>query len=138
MYERRNQRWKPRKSSAGSNLADQGRSAAHARTVRTTPMVGKRTLRGGHKESLRRTYGEAAGEKLGASSVNRYTVNVGTVMELPSGRPARSVVGRSVVLQMASWRGGVLVVVRDRENRLHGEGGQRIRRFGIGMSGDRR
>ena len=30
VYERRNQWWNPRKSSAGSNLVDVGRSAAHA------------------------------------------------------------------------------------------------------------
>jgi hypothetical protein len=38
VYERRNQRWNPRKSSAGSNLVDEGRSAAHARGATPMPM----------------------------------------------------------------------------------------------------
>ncbi len=36
-----------------------------------------RSRYGGHGEGLRRTYGDAAGEKLGASSVERSAVNVG-------------------------------------------------------------
>ena len=39
---------------------------------------------GGHGEGLRRTHGDAAGEKLGASPVDRFAVNVGTVLVLPS------------------------------------------------------
>jgi hypothetical protein len=38
---------------------------------------------GGHTESLRRTYGEVAGEKLGTDPVERSAVNVGTDRRLP-------------------------------------------------------
>ncbi|MGH7231518.1 MAG: hypothetical protein ACREJU_09200 [Nitrospiraceae bacterium] len=38
---------------------------------------------GGHTESLRRTYGEVAGEELGTAPVERSAVNVGTDRRLP-------------------------------------------------------
>jgi hypothetical protein len=39
----------------------------------------------------------AAGEKLGTHPVNRSAVNVGTVVGLPPGRPARLVAARHAV-----------------------------------------
>jgi hypothetical protein len=38
---------------------------------------------GGHREGLRRTCGEAAGEELGTDLVNRSVVNVGTLPGSP-------------------------------------------------------
>ena len=43
--------------------------------------------------------GEAAGEKLGAYSVNRCVVNVGTVWSRPQRQPARSATGRTAVVR---------------------------------------
>ena len=46
----RNQRVKPLKRYAGSNLADMGRSAVHARRWRATPGPGEVGRQGGHEE----------------------------------------------------------------------------------------
>jgi hypothetical protein len=92
---------------------------------------------GGPRESLRRTDGDVAGEKLGASPVERSTVNVGTV-PVPPFPPAIQVGGgqaRGQLLGQGSGR--ALVVVRGRESRLHGEGEQSTRRCGVGRSGGR-
>ena len=114
-----------RKGSAGFNLTDTGRFLQ-----RTPPPLGEATptsvfggrLRG-HTESLRRKCGDAAGTELGTSLVNRRVVNVGSVMVLPDPPPSWGG-GKARRQLMAPWRGGVLVVVRGRESRLHGEGGQ--------------
>ena len=81
---------------------------------------------------------EAAGEKLGTDPVERSVVNVGTILgvALPAGQPGRS--GKARRRLMARGWGGVLVVVRGRESRPHGEGGQRVRSRGTGMPGGRR
>jgi hypothetical protein len=51
---------------------------------------------GGHVEGLRRRRGDAVGVKAGASLIDRFLVNVGTIpVALPAGQPAR-LVGRSV------------------------------------------
>src|SRR5262249_60983478 len=81
---RANQWLNPLKRGIGSNLADVGREAVH-----TCPDgvgdsgVEFRGWRGGHEEGLRRTHGEAAGEKLGAAPVDRSAMNVGTILGLP-------------------------------------------------------
>ena len=92
---------------------------------------------GGHGESLRRTRGEAAGEKLGASPVDWSVVNVGTIPGPPS--PPVIVAGGGQArrrLTAPEW-GGAAVVVRARESRVHGEGRQRVRSCGTGMPGGR-
>jgi len=103
-----------------------------------TPIVGELGRRGGRGESLRRTHGDAAGEKLGASPVERSSVNVGTT----SGSPSPSIVqidgGQARCQPIVLRWGGVLVVVGDQESWPQGEGGQRVRSSGIGMSGGRR
>ena len=91
---------------------------------------------GGHGEGLRRNRGEAAGEELGAHPVERWMVNVGTASGRPPFRP-RLEEGKARRPPMAWGRDGALVVVRGRENRLHGEGGQCTRSCGAGMSGGR-
>jgi hypothetical protein len=117
---RANQWLNPLKRGIGSNLADVGRDAVHAgRDGLATPWLVFRGWRGGHEEGLRRTRGEAAGEKLGAAPVDRSAVNVGTILGLPaSGGQARC------RLLAPGW-GGAFVVVRGRESRPHGEGRQR-------------
>ena len=101
-------------------------------------VVGRSGRRGGHEESLRRTHGDAVGEKLGASPVERLAVNVGTVSGPPS--PAASQAGGGQARCRLSGRGpgGAFVVVRGRESRSHGEGRQLSRRRGTGRSGGRR
>jgi hypothetical protein len=98
---------------------------------------GKRPA-GGHGECLRRSRGEAAGEKLGADPVNRSVVNVGTSVELPSVSSSQAETGKARRQPMARRWDGASVVVRGRESRPHGEGGQRARSAGAGTSGGRR
>jgi hypothetical protein len=90
---------------------------------------------GGHEESLRRTRGEAVGEELDAAPVNRALVNVRTIPELPYPPPCQGGDGQARDRPVAQGWGVVLVVVRGRESRLHGEGGQRVRKQGTGRSG---
>jgi hypothetical protein len=99
--------------------------------------VGELGWLGGHGEGLRRSHGEAAGEKLGASPVERSTVNVGTTSGSPSPSISSVEVGQVRRRPMALRWGGVLVVVGGQESWPQGEGGQRIRSSGSGRSGDR-
>jgi len=117
---RANQWLNPLKRGIGSNLADVGRGAVHACPGRATPASEFRGWRGGHEEGLRRTRGEAAGEKLGAAPVDRSAMNVGTIPGLPAW------CGQARCRLWASGWGGAFVVVRGRESRPHGEGRQRI------------
>ena len=81
---------------------------------------------GGHGESLRRTRGEAAGAQLGTDPAKRFMVNVGTISAPPS-PPVSQTGGGKARRRLTAWRwDGVPVVVRGRESRPHGEGGQRI------------
>ena len=73
----------------------------------------------GRGEGLRRSHDETAGAKPGASPVDRTTVNVGTI-----GAPfPLSGIG-ALPAEGCRW-GGVVVVLRGRESRPHGEGRQR-------------
>jgi hypothetical protein len=90
---------------------------------------------GGHEESLRRTRGEAAGEKLGSYPANRSRVERGNLCgaaRLPTSQVGE---GKDRRRPIAPRRGGALVVVRGRESRPHGEGGQQARSEVIGMPG---
>jgi hypothetical protein len=102
-----------------------------------TPLSPRWGRHGGHGEGLRRTHGEAAGEKLGASPVKRSAVNAGTT----SGPPSPSIVqiddGQARRQPIILRWGGVLVVVGGQESWPQGEGGQRVRSSGTGMSGGR-
>jgi hypothetical protein len=84
-----------------------------------TPASEFRGWRGGHEEGLRRTHGEAAGEKLGAAPVDRSAMNVGTILGLPVDD------GQARCRLLAPGWGGASGVVRGRESRPHGEGRQR-------------
>jgi len=70
----------------------------------------------------------AAGEKLGASPVERSAVNVGTVLGPPYPPATQAEVGQARRQPTAPGRGGALVVVRAWESHVHGEGGQRARK----------
>ena len=136
-----NQRLKLRKRGTGSNLADMGRDAVRADFTdeEATPMPGNVDRLGGHAEGLRRRRDDAAGAELGTDPVDRDMVNVGTVRDRPCA-PARhaGVWGQAHRRLVVAWRGGAFVVVRGRESRSHGEGGQRVRRPRCGMPGGRR
>ena len=92
---------------------------------------------GGHGEGLRRSRGEAAGEKLGADTVDRSIVNVGTASGRPSAPSGQGGAGKARCQLTARWWDGALVVVRGRESRPHGEGGQQLRKRRVGTSGGR-
>jgi hypothetical protein len=117
---RANQWLNPLKRGIGSNLVDVGRDAVHAGPDGlATPWPVFRGWRGGHEEDLRRTHGEAAWEKLGAASVNRSAMNVGTILGLPA------VGGQARCRLLAPGWGGAFAVVRAGESPVHGEGRQR-------------
>lgn len=130
---------KPLNRRAGSNLVDAGRSAVHDRhDVVVDSDAGRSPRSGGHTESLRRRCGEAAGAQLGASPVDRHVVNVGTSPVLPFPPSSQGGGGQARRRLMTPGWDGALVVVRGRESRSHGEGGQRVRRRRCGMPGGRR
>jgi hypothetical protein len=80
----------------------------------------------GRVEGLRRTHGDAVGVKLDPVPVNRDTVNVGSVLGSPSLLGSRPGSGQAHRRLLAWGRGRALVVVRARESRAHGEGGQQV------------
>ncbi len=95
-----NQWLNPRKRGTGSNLVDTGRAvvrADHRWTWSATSIPDSDAGTEALGESLRRTQGEATGEKLGAAPTDRNTVNTGTAPRSPSRRPARASKGRRIV-----------------------------------------
>ncbi len=121
-----NQWLNPLKRGTGSNLVDAGRVAVRAEPTQgeATPIPGHVGRVGGHTEGLRRRCGDAAGEELGTDPADRYMVNVGTVAGLPSPPPGQGGGGQAHRRLTARGRDGASVVVRARESRAHGEGGQ--------------
>lgn len=69
---------------------------------------------------------------------NGQVVNVGTIVESPSLPDGQSGSGKARRQLMARRWDGALVVVRGRESRSHGEGGQQVRSDRAGTSGVRR
>ena len=135
-----NQWLNPLKRGTGSNLADMGRAAAGA-----DRWMGKRGPEAAsnvdsvrHGECLRRTRVEAAGEELGADPADWHMVNAGTVSVSPVLASIQESGGQAHRQLMVPERDGGPVVVRGRESRSHGEGAQRVRSDGAGMSGVRR
>lgn len=129
---------KLRKRATGSNLADMGRDAVHNCPIWIVDSVaGLRCRRGGHEEGLRRTRGDAAGAQLGATLIDRFTVNTGTIPRR-SRRPASIQLGGidASFVEDAGWGGGS-VVVRAHERCVHGEGGQQVGSGSAGMPGGR-
>ena len=129
---------KPLNQRAGSNLVDMGRSAVHDHREAVDSDAGPSPRPGGHAECLRRRRGEAAGAQLGTYSVDRLVVNVGTIPTPPYPPPIQGGGGQVRRRLLAPGWDGALVVVRGRESRLHGEGGQRVRNAGTGTPGGRR
>jgi hypothetical protein len=130
---------KLRKRGTGSNLVDMGRGAAHGHPVWVADSVaGLACRQGGHGEGLRRNRGDAAGAKLGAKLIDRFAVNTGTIprRSLSPGAARDPGIDASSA-DGAGWGGGP-VVVRARERRAHGEGGQQVGSAGRGMPGGRR
>ena len=71
---------KLRKRGTGSNLVDMGRGAVHGPLIgRADSVAGLACRWGGHGEGLRRNRGDAAGAKLEAGLINRFSVNTGTI-----------------------------------------------------------
>lgn len=131
----RNQCLTPRNISTGSNLADMGRVQC------TSPQVGGDFEAGlgrrweGHVESLRRRRGDAAGVQLDGSPVDWWVVNVGSGPVSPD---APSGAGQARRRLTVPGRGGGPVVVRARERRVHGEGGQHVGGGRTGIPGGSR
>ena len=73
------------------------RVAGIASAVRAYSEAGLWVRWGGHVEELRRRRGDAVGVKAGASLIDRFLVNVGTVPGRPPRRAAGPVAGGSVV-----------------------------------------
>ena len=93
---------------------------------------------GGHEESLRRTRGEAAGEQLGTSPVDRSVSERGNRPGPPSPPPRLGGGGQARRQLMVPGRDGALVVVRAWESHVHGEGGQHDRSAGMEYQETRR
>jgi retron-type reverse transcriptase len=129
---------KPLNRRAGSNLVDVGRCAVHGHPAVVDSEAGQSPRPGGHTEGLRRRCGEAAGAQLDTSPVDRLVVNVGTIPTLPFPPPIQGGGGQARRRPLAPGWDGALVVVRGRESRPHGEGGQRVRNAGTGTPGGRR
>jgi hypothetical protein len=77
-------------------------------------------------------------QQLGVSLVDRSHGERGNHPESPDSPPGQGGEGQARCRLMASGWGGGPVVVRGRESRLHGEGGQQVRGCGTGMPGGRR
>jgi hypothetical protein len=139
VYER-NQRVKLRKRRAGSNLVDMGRSAAHTCRDRAA---------GDSEAGMNRPAGRPRGKPAAyswrgcrgiAGHLLRRTVGGerGNHLRLPSRCSIQDIEGQARRrLSAAVWGGGP-VVVRARERRVHGEGGQQVSRADAGMLGGRR
>jgi len=129
---------KLRKRVTGSNLVDMGRGAAHGRLRAADFAAGLRCRWGGHGESLRRSRGDAAGAELDAKPVNRFAVNTGTVpcRSRCPGSTRSGGIGPSSA--EGTGGGGGPVVVRARERRAHGQGGQQVSSRGQERPGGRR
>ena len=134
-----NQWLNPLKRGTGSNLVDVGRAAAGADRLMgmRESATASNVVAVGHGEGLRRTRVVAAGEELGADPADWHMVNAGTVPVPPVLVPIQGPGGQAHRQLRALERGGGPVVVRVRESRTHGEGAQRVRSNGVGMSGAR-
>ena len=129
----------PRDSKTTLNLADMGRCSGGAVSVYGCSSFVPCSWSGteGRAESLRRTRGEAVGVKLDPIPVQRFAVNVGSVLRSPFPADDQSVDGQVHRRLMARGRGRALVVVRARESRAHGEGEQEVCRAEWSLGGRR-
>lgn len=132
-----NQWWNPRKCETGSNAADMGRAVVGAKSIHDAANLSEVMHAAGrcHEESLRRTRGEATGEKLGAAPIDRHMVNMGPVSAPPVRPRSQRGGGQAHRLLLGPRRHGAAVVLRGRESRPHGEGRQHARSLRAGMPG---
>lgn len=132
-----NRWWNPLQRYTGSNLADLGRTAAHARFGWRLPdgvkTAGREAMGKGCGVPMARLQGKSRAPHPSTGCV----VNVGTVPVSPS-LSDRAESGQARCRLMAPEWGGAPVVVRGRESRPHGDGGQRVRSVGSGTPGGRR
>lgn len=87
-------------------------------------------------KSMRRSRGDVAGAKVGASFGKWLMVNVGTESRRPSPGHIQWVGGAGTSSAVGVRRGGAVVVLRARESLVHGEGRQRSSWRGIARVGD--
>jgi hypothetical protein len=137
-----NQWLNPRKGITGSNLVDVGRDAAHANRRPRREATSSRALFWVWSKATGKGCGVPVamlpGKSWAPPPSSGHLVNVGTLPGLPflpRGRRGGGQAGRRLV---ALGGDGAPVVVRARERRVHGEGGQRVRSLGAGMPGGRR
>ena len=130
----------PASNSAGSNLGDVGRSAAHALLPlgRGDSRVGCRSA---GPEATRKGCGVLVARLPGNSwapipSTGRV-VNVGTARRPPFPPAGQAGGGQARCRLMVAGWGGASVVVRGRESRPHGQGRQQVRSLGAGRPGGR-
>jgi hypothetical protein len=129
---------KLRKRGTGSNLADMGRVAVHGPFTERADSEADLACRwGGHGESLRRNRGDAAGAKLDAGLINRFSVNTGTVPCRSHDPESVRTGGIDASSVEGAGRGGGPVVVRAGERLAHGEGGQQVGSKDAGIPGER-
>lgn len=129
---------KLRKRGTGSNLVDMGRVAVRSPLIERIDSVADLACRwGGHGESLRRNRGDAAGAKLDAGLIDRFTVNTGTVPRRSQGPETIRAGGIDASSVEGGGRGGGSVVVRADERSVHGEGSQQVGSKDAGMPGVR-
>jgi hypothetical protein len=131
----------PESNSAGSNLVDLGRSAAHVLLPlgRGDSRVGCRSA---DLEATRKGCGVLVARLPGNSWAPRPStgrvVNVGTAWRSPFPPAGQAGGGQARRrLRVAGWD-GASVVVRGRESRPHGQGRQQVRSLGAGRPGGRR
>jgi hypothetical protein len=134
-----NQWLKSRNRCAGSNLVDLGRCAALVPLCLRGDVsdAGYGGRSGGRDEGLRRSRGDAAGIELGTALVERSCGERGNRPRSPLVRAAGPRRGQVCCRLVAVGRGGGPVVVRGRESRSHGEGGQQVSSADAGIPGGR-
>jgi hypothetical protein len=135
-----NQWLNPLKGGTGSNLADLGRATVRAALYSRGQRLRSRPLMSVGRPSPRCCGfggGEAVAAELGADPVDRHTVNVGTLVGLPSPASSLLVGGQAHRRLTAPGGGGGSVIVRGRVCRPHGEGTQRVRSCCDGTPGGR-
>ena len=134
-----NQWLNPRNEAADSNLVDEGRFAVGAERLggEARPVLVMDAVAGNHAESLRRRHDHAAGEELGTDPADWEMVNMGTTTRPAVCSHGQCESGQARRRPVAVWWGGVVLVVRGRESRPHGEGRQSFRGRSAGRPGVR-
>jgi hypothetical protein len=137
-----NQRSNPRKRITGSNLVDVGRDAVRANRGLRREATSSRVVFLARSKATGKVCGVPVamlpGKSWAPPPSSGHLVNVGTLPGLPflpRGQRGGGQAGRRL---LARGGDGAPVVVRGRESRPHGEGGQPVRSLGAGMPGGRR